>query len=91
MTCTPCRVTMKEGPDAGKRYEISRDGSVRYWSKELGPDNLPVGSKFSALEPEFIAKAVRAEAARQRRNRNARERNQAMRDLGMVKTPYGWE
>lgn len=24
-------------------------------------------------------------------NRNARERNQAYRDLGLVKTPYGWE
>lgn len=82
---------MKEGPDAGKRYEIFRDGTVRYWSKEIGPDGQPQGSKFSAQEPEFVAKEVRAEAARQRRNRNSRERSQALRDLGMVKTPYGWE
>jgi Fe-S cluster biogenesis protein NfuA len=27
----------------------------------------------------------------QRANRNARERNSAMRDLGMVRTSQGWE
>lgn len=26
-----------------------------------------------------------------RANRNRREKDQAMRDLDMVKTPYGWE
>ena len=29
--------------------------------------------------------------AKRRRNRNARERYQAMKSLGMTKTPYGWE
>lgn len=37
------------------------------------------------------ARDVRREASRLRRNRNARERHQAMRDVGMTKTSYGWE
>ena len=77
----PCRVTFQ-----GVRYEISKDGSVRRFR--------PVDVNFSEAElpvsPEF-AKDVRAEASRQRRNRNNRERHSVLRSLGMVKTPYGWE
>jgi hypothetical protein len=34
---------------------------------------------------------TKAESQRIRRNSRRRERDQAMRDLGLVKTPYGWE
>ena|GEM_PF-3636387 len=40
--------------------------------------------------PELSAKALR-EATRIRRNRASRARYNMMRDLGMIKTPYGWE
>jgi hypothetical protein len=46
--------------------------------------------QLETVTPE-IASDVRAEASRQRRNRRARERHDAMRSLGLVKTPYGWE
>jgi len=32
-----------------------------------------------------------ADKRRMRRNRNRREHDEAMRSLGLVKTPYGWE
>ena len=35
--------------------------------------------------------AIREMKARDRKRRRARDRYRAMRDLGMVKTPYGWE
>jgi hypothetical protein len=38
-----------------------------------------------------VAKQVRQEAARKRKNAAARARAQALRDLGLTKTPYGWE
>lgn len=77
--CTPCRVTY-----AGTRYQIESNGQVQEYSHEL------LG-KVGDVLPESRAKLVRREAARQRRNRNARERHQAMRDVGMTKTRYGWE
>lgn len=82
--CTPCRVTYKQlSPSelAGIRFYIQSNGDVFY------PDG-------SQLKPEF-AKLVRREASRQRRNRNARENNQAKRDLGLKRAPGGafggWE
>ena len=35
--------------------------------------------------------AIREMKARDLKRRRARDRYRAMRDLGMVKTPYGWE
>lgn len=95
--CTPCRVTYR-----GYRYQINSDGSVRNISAYIEMESTarrrsPESYKFSevtALVPEErwdVAKEVRREASRQRRNRNARERNQALRSLGMTKTSYGWE
>jgi hypothetical protein len=48
---------------------------------------------FEATRELFHAAAGlrRAHISAHRRNRSARERNQAMRDLGMVRTPFGWE
>ena len=37
------------------------------------------------------ARHLHRNGAKRRRNRNARERYQAMKSLGMTKTPYGWE
>ncbi len=75
--CTPCRVFVH-----GQRYDIKANGEVY---------RFPTGSDSCLAEPPDIARIVRREAARQRRNRNARERADAMRLLGLVKTPYGWE
>lgn len=35
--------------------------------------------------------SIKKEQQRKQRNANSRARYQAMRSLGMVKTPYGWE
>lgn len=42
----------------------------------------------NALATEHKAKLA---SARAKRNAASRGRSQAMRDVGMVKTPYGWE
>ena len=82
MICTPCRVTYQ-----GTRYAISQDGTVRViWIE--GGINLPTGPTpkvrmYGEPVDPLIAKNVRREAARQRRNRNARERHQAMKNLGL--------
>lgn len=47
-------------------------------------------SRATTPGSEF-AKLIRHKATRLRRNRASRERNQAMRDLGMKRTSYGWE
>lgn len=85
--CIPCRVTHE-----GQRYQVESNGEVRMVPAEFMALNAAVDVRRSqpVLE-ESTARLVRREASRQRRNRNARERNQAMRDLGMVKTPSGWE
>lgn len=79
MTCKPCRVTF-----LGNRYHIDGAGNVRVAVIE---GETPANIEHNGS----LAKAVRAEAARQRRNRNARERHQAMTDLGMRRTPYRYE
>lgn len=88
MKCKPCRVTVD-----GTRYEISADGTVRpTWIETPDPmAHTDGGRVYGPQASAEEARRVRAEASRQRRNRNARLRDQAMRDLGMVRTPYGWE
>lgn len=86
MKCIPCRVTFN-----GQRYFVASDGQVYPTWQNIG--TIGQGNTWSlgaALDREPAA-AVRREARRQRRNRNARDRDQARRDLGLVKTPYGWE
>ena len=87
MKCTPCRVTFE-----GQRYYIAVDGQVYPTWQNIAtvPGGVNTWSLGATLD-RTQAQQVRREAARQRRNRNARERNQAMRDLGLTKTPYGWE
>jgi hypothetical protein len=89
--CTPCRVTYD-----GQRYQIESNGSVRLIPN--GPGGILMTAKavrlaLSNIEAmdENTGRLIRREASRQRRNRNARERNQVMRDIGLIKTPYGWE
>ena len=75
-TYKACRVTFE-----GIRYEISGSGAV--W---------PVLREMESAPPsKELAASVRIEAARQIRNRNARDRGEAMRDLGLVRTSCGWE
>lgn len=91
--CTPCRVTFDR-----QRYQIENDGTVRVVPPEIA---FPKGFSATIASyqqvresdplPESVAKRIRQEASRLRRNRNARERNQARRDLWMKQTPYGWE
>ena len=68
MRCKPCKVTYQ-----GTRYVIASDGTVAVSS---------TGYCCSLVEDE-LATRVRAEAQRQRHNRNHRERHQAMTDLGL--------
>lgn len=85
--CTPCRVTYQ-----GQRYQIEADGTVRRVSTYENIYQTPEDVlRSQPVISESIAKVVRKEASRQRRNRNTRERNAAMRSLGMTKTPFGWE
>lgn len=74
--CTPCRVTYQ-----GQRYQIERNGTVRTFQPPIiGVQTFELG----APESESVAKLIRREAARQRRNRNRREMDAAKRDLGLV-------
>ena len=76
MTCRPCRVTYQ-----GTRYAIDGAGNVAI---------AAVGdSDAQPIADAALAKAVRHEASRQRRNRNARERHQAMLDVGLVRVRGG--
>jgi hypothetical protein len=89
MKCIPCRVTVE-----GKRYEVARDGSVREtWAAVTRDDGTETGTRFYGLPLGCDeAAAVRREAQRQRRNRNARDRADALRSLGMKRTLSGtWE
>lgn len=96
--CTPCRVTI-----SGNRFRIYSDGSVSAALtydeiQRMGFANIKEvlayeSTQMARLDPHSLeARTIRREASRLRRNRNARERSQAMRDLGMKRTPSGyWE
>lgn len=92
ISCTPCRVRFN-----GTRYTVSANGTVRpILLAEAGTfaDGTFNGTTVYTHGPALDAAgalAVRREAARLRRNRNARERHAALRAEGYVKTPYGWE
>lgn len=83
MKCIPCRVTFE-----GRRYHVAANGAVTLVS---GPGITEGTYHAVSPEPEELARLVRREASRQRRNRNARERHSVLRSLGLMKTPYGWE
>lgn len=89
--CIPCRVTYQS-----QRYRILSDGRVAETpTPQPAPADIGVASVAELLRWEIdnlawhdahspLARQIRREASRLRRN-------QAMRDLGMVKTPSGWE
>lgn len=86
--CTPCLVRYE-----GIVYRISSKGEVIALTQGVskdGKETWAVDPNSSPL-PESLAKPIRREASRLRRNRNARERNQARRDVGMKHTAQGWE
>lgn len=95
--CTPCRVKYE-----GTRYRVYPDGSVSL-SVQTAAQAMELGLKTVGELREYdysqerhspqsdLARQVRQEAARQRRNRNARERHAALKSLGLTKTPYGRE
>lgn len=80
--CTPCRVMYN-----GEPYRIFSNGVVMPLLRDNESGKLLNGLPV----PESEAKLIRREASRLRRNRNARERDQARRDCGLTKTKYGWE
>jgi hypothetical protein len=84
MKCKPCRVTYQ-----GTRYQVNLDGSV--FPIDRTAEAYSVVPAFGPQAGAHLAKLVRREASRQRRNRNSRERHQTMTDLGMKRTPYGYE
>lgn len=74
----------------GFRYQINADGSVFGQDGALRNERC-AGAFNDPVVDDKVAAMIRAEAKRQRRNREARGRYSAMRSLGLVKTPYGWE
>jgi hypothetical protein len=85
----PCRLSYK-----GTRYQINSDGSVERLniSLDAGSSFIERACQESTREliqfvpvDEFTSLSVKAEAKRLRHNRNRRERDQAMRDLGLVR------
>jgi hypothetical protein len=64
----------------------TRYGSATCDAIELTTDDLTPAGKALATELADIANA-----AKRRRNATARARNNAMKSLGMTRTPYGWE
>lgn len=87
MTCKPCRVTFERN-----RYFIAKDGKVYPTWQNIA--TVPGGVNTWSLGAELdsvAAQKVRREAQRQRRNRNARNRSEVLRTLGMKRTSYGWE
>lgn len=97
ITCKTARIDLN-----GSRYRLYKDGSVSQGLTQREAMALGCKTVKDALVYEEtklrryapgsdLARAVRKEAKRLRRNRVARERRQAMKDLGLVMTPYGWE
>ena len=48
----------------------------------------PKGGRYSELTDPIVYAELRRKAIA---NRNRADRDQVMRDTGLVKTPYGWE
>lgn len=93
MKTKACRVTYQE-----KRYAIAADGTVRptWVIEEHDTDGaareLPTTYKtrmYGDPVAADLAKVIRADAARQRRNKNSRDRHQAMTDLGLKRNRDG--
>jgi len=99
--CTPCRVLIGDN-----YWRVYSDGSVSMALTRQEAENLGLRTAYQIFEYEKStarrldphsteAKTIRWEAARIRRNRNTRERNQAKKDLELVRAKDGafggWE
>jgi hypothetical protein len=99
--CTPVRLTYN-----GSLYRIYADGSVSPALTVSELKKLQFSTAQAVLEYESsqlpryppessVARVIRQEATRLRRNRNARERTQVMKDLGLKRGSGGafggWE
>lgn len=73
----PCNVK-----HLGEWYHVTTLGTV-YLGKAVNEPSGPVNFGLS--------QAVRQTVQRLRANKRARLNDQARRDLGLVRTPYGWE
>jgi hypothetical protein len=82
MTCSICG-------DGGDARGLS---GVRLMSvKRLGLACVCERCGHDAVAAQPLTAQDKKDRAKVRRNQKARARYQAMRDLGMIKTPYGWE
>lgn len=61
--------------------KVTYDG-IRY---QIGPEGVVMVLATMTPVDDVLARLVRTEASRQRRNRNARERHSALTGLGLVK------
>jgi hypothetical protein len=61
--------------------------SKAYGESKLTPEEASVFMREHAKD----CRDCKARARTHKANRNARERDGAMRSLGLTKTPYGWE
>lgn len=97
MNCKPCRVRIGD-----THYRIMKDGTV-FRVEPIDSDGETItlanaaGKKIAEWRNVEQASAdqaasIRKHAARLRANRNARERSQVMRELGLKRTRNGqWE
>ena len=72
----PCRLSLN-----GKRYLVNQHGVVA----ELAGGDFMSGYNIIAFCDSTTSDAVLAEVRRLRHNKGRRERDQAMRDMGIVK------
>lgn len=85
MKCIPCLVSYE-----GFRYRIYADGRVCGVPGARRNDPTPPGASYTdAVWDPSYAREIIDESRRQRRNRRARQRHQAMQDLGLVRAPGG--
>jgi hypothetical protein len=75
MTCEACK------SEVVRVFKVARLGLERVC--------LPCGN--AAIKAQPPSAEEKANLKRLRRNRQRRDRYEAMRSLGLVKTPYGWE
>lgn len=85
MKCKPCKVWFE-----GFRYRIQADGQVFGAVNAVRNLDSPAGAEYTdPVDGPAYAAEVRAEAARQRRNKASRARHMAMKDLGLTRGEGG--
>ena len=82
--CKECETQLWAGDDVPAYLHCAACGEMA---------ETMTGREYLALQTSRKERQaqLKAEARRKRRNATSRERYAAMKSLGMVKTPYGWE